>query len=105
MTSIHKYIFHLSSHTPCSPEPACLALVFTNPFYSSGLVSILTQNLRAALDPSWRDEIDGKFRGAQWEAFREKAVVVWTTFEWDVESRKASAWMPEALVEMMAYWA
>jgi hypothetical protein len=56
-------------------------------------------NLRVLFDPSWGDEVDSSFRGPSFDRIREKGLVVWSTFTWDIGSRKASAWMPKTVVD------
>ncbi|CZT00196.1 uncharacterized protein RCO7_08382 [Rhynchosporium graminicola] len=58
----------------------------------------LHSNFRCYLDPSWGDEVDDQFEHARYRKIRERGVVLWTTFEFDVKKKVASTWMPEELV-------
>jgi hypothetical protein len=106
LNSIYKYMFSLPDYNNFHPQPSCLTLVFIEdnsmlPIAKSGNRSLST-NLRELLDPSWGDEVDGKVKGAIFEAFREQGLAVWSSFTWDAKNKEASVWMPESFVEMVS---
>jgi hypothetical protein len=103
ISSIYKYNFAIPSYFPKQTQSASLALVLIDSLLIAPLnktdFTVLMTDLRAVLDPSWGDEVDGSVKGAQWEKLREKGLVIWTTFTWDVAQKQASAWMPESFVD------
>jgi hypothetical protein len=100
-STIYEYTFHLPSYSNADPQHSCLALVFTNPVLSGPHMLALAHDVRTALT----DEDGGIVKGPDWEVFREKVIVVWTTFTWDLKEEKARAWIPESLLEMVVLWA
>jgi hypothetical protein len=101
VNSIYKYTFHLPRSMPHQAQSLSLALLFINNrlvalLGDTGLETIV-RDIRAALDPSW-GEVNSSVKGPKWETFREKGLIIWTTFTWDVYHKTASAWMPESFV-------
>ncbi|TEY39226.1 hypothetical protein BOTCAL_0466g00080 [Botryotinia calthae] len=109
-TNIHapssfQYNFPFTSVSSHQEFPDTLTLIFWSHryFMDSGEMSPWSFNneIRPLLDPIWGDEIDSRFKGSKLDTFREKGLIVWSTLEWDVGAKKASAWVPSTLVNRM----
>ena len=106
LEDIYKYSFQLTEYDNSGAQASCLALVFLHsgflkPLGTVGFEAVKT-NLRPILDPSWGDEVDAELKGPDFEALREKGIALWSTLTFDVQTKVASAWMPESFVEMVS---
>ncbi|KAJ8067787.1 hypothetical protein OCU04_003385 [Sclerotinia nivalis] len=104
-SDIFRYTFPLPSFMSDQEWPSNLTLVFWSHTCLEDLGDLgfksFAIDIRPFLDPTWGDEMDSKFKGSKFDAFRNNGLVVWSTVEWDIEAREASAWMPSALVDKM----
>ncbi|KAA8570727.1 hypothetical protein EYC84_000122 [Monilinia fructicola] len=102
---IYRYTFPLTSSTRSPAWPLNLTLVFWCDKYLRELGEVgresLMNNLRPLLDPTWGDEMNSQFKGANFDAFRKAGVIVWSTIELDVQTWTARVWMPRSLVVSM----
>ncbi|KAF7947548.1 hypothetical protein EAE96_008634 [Botrytis aclada] len=102
---IYRYTFPFPSAFSYQEMPNTLKLIFWSHRYFMDLgdtgTSSFINDIRPLLDPTWGDEMDSRFKGSKFDTFREKGLIVWSTMEWDVKAKEASAWMPSTLVNGM----
>jgi hypothetical protein len=106
-SEISLYTFNLyenlHSYNP-SPHSSHFSLIFFDP---SALLDLgynttleFATNARPLLDPSW-GEVDSDYHTAKHHAFREKGVIVYSTFRFEKETGLLEAWMDGKIVDMM----
>ncbi|KAH6667863.1 hypothetical protein B0J14DRAFT_173642 [Halenospora varia] len=107
LDEIHEYAFHLHNYNSMLPQPSCLILAFWDNDYLDALepggghfsTFQFRMDIRPVIDPSWGDEVDAETKGKKFREFREKHIVFWSTFDFDVKKQVARAWIPRSLVE------
>lgn len=115
--SIHEYTFSMPKNGMFSSQvTARLSLVFTKPGIMESLATGPARNLNAIMrmgkPPSYREYLDPSMdeQGGDFVPifvkqdgvnFRKDGIVVWTTFNWDIDKLKASAWMHDGFVDKM----
>ncbi|TGO50050.1 hypothetical protein BCON_0193g00110 [Botryotinia convoluta] len=103
---IHEYTFDLSPLPEDYFQPKCLVLLFwsANGSPSGQFPLELQANLRKFLDPSRHNDVSdhGSEDAAQKvEDWRAKDVIVWSTFNFDIEKQEAKVWVPKQIIEQM----
>jgi hypothetical protein len=101
ISDVLSYSFHLKDYERVQyfAGTNCLLLVFWNQQMKKDTFDedLVWKDLRLILDPSWGDEVDINFKGKAFEAFRNKGVLVWSAFNWDLESKTATVWMSKTI--------
>ncbi|KAB8297733.1 hypothetical protein EYC80_001535 [Monilinia laxa] len=102
---IYRYTFHLPGSKRYPEWPINLALIFWCDKYLVNLGDMGRQsfmnNIRPLLDPTWGDEMNSQFKGANFDTFRKKGLIIWSTIELNVQTWKVKVWMPSPLVDFI----
>ncbi|KUJ10970.1 uncharacterized protein LY89DRAFT_595653 [Mollisia scopiformis] len=60
-----------------------------------------TSSTRDLLDTSVDEYTRANYEDPAFEGLREQGAILWITFDWDMKTFKATAWMPDAVLHMM----
>jgi hypothetical protein len=105
---IYNYTFRLPNHEAHEFNPAAsayLALILWDHKIildiGDAALEDLKHDIRPLLDSTWGDEVDRDFKVPKYDTLRQKSIIVWSTFTWDVKKQGAKAWMPKKFVDML----
>lgn len=109
LDTIYQYSIHFPHYNGMMPAPSCLILVFWDPnlydeileFEGDDAAFDPTYNFRDLLDPRPLNELHRRAKGPANQRFKQEGSVVWGTFEFQVDTKKAKVWMPCDLVDNM----
>lgn len=98
---IYRYNFNLPTYDKTAEfgtyeRKNCIALLFWDEIWD-GFVDGM-DCIRPLSDPTW-EEVDPHFKDDAFSKIREQGLYLYTTIEWDISKRVATAWMDKSSVE------